>query len=153
MQSTNEKQVAVVRPFAINYRQMCANCEHWDIIRGMMGFCSWCERQYRSREIIHQPQQLPKVYRRVQPKVRHLKVHHLKVHRPSQVQYSSRMTYLVKKGSGGLHRLQYPWTHHHHHPPDHYPHGWIQLILQHPMRSTCVSGLLMMMILSPTVGS
>jgi hypothetical protein len=55
MQSKNEKQVAVVRPFSVNNRQMCANCEHWDIIRGMMGFCSWCERQYRSREINHLP--------------------------------------------------------------------------------------------------
>lgn len=46
MQSKGEVQTAVVAPFSINNRQMCVNCEHWEIIKGMMGLCDWCQNEY-----------------------------------------------------------------------------------------------------------
>lgn len=47
MQTKEEKRpVAVVRPFSINKKQMCSNCEHWEIISGMLGLCNWCSEEY-----------------------------------------------------------------------------------------------------------
>lgn len=28
---------------------MCVNCEHYELIKGAMGFCDWCSKEYKKK--------------------------------------------------------------------------------------------------------
>src|ERR1700729_2364356 len=49
MQSV-DRQTAIVRPFSINGQEMCGNCENYEFITGMNGFCDWCENDYQKKK-------------------------------------------------------------------------------------------------------
>ena len=57
MQTKVERPVSVVRPFSINGKQMCSNCENYEKISGMMGLCKWCTKHKRTSTVIEVTQQ------------------------------------------------------------------------------------------------
>lgn len=47
---TSKSQTTLVYPFSVNGRQMCVNCEHFEIIGGKRGFCDWCEKEFPPKQ-------------------------------------------------------------------------------------------------------